>query len=99
MAKSQVALVKGEDTQANVTKVFDLMGGVQNVIREGTTVILKPNAGHAEPSKLLVEKMEAGDLGFKTGKEFQEWTEEEIAASRKNLTEGLIKVAKALDRL
>ena len=26
-------------------------------------------------------------------------TEEEIAASRKNLTEGLIKVAKALDRL
>ena len=52
-----------------------------------------------EPSKLLVDKMEAGDLGFKTGKGFQEWTEEEIAASRKNLTEGLIKVAKALDRL
>ena len=47
-----------------------------------------------EPSKV-----EKGDLGFKTGKGFQEWTEEEIAASRKNLTEGLIKVAKALDRL
>ena len=52
-----------------------------------------------EPSPLLVEKVEKGELGFKTGKGFQEWSEEEIAASRKNLTEGLIKVAKALDRL
>ncbi len=52
-----------------------------------------------EPSKLLVEKYEKGDLGFKTGKGFQEWSEEDIAASRKNLIEGLIKVAKALDRL
>ena len=52
-----------------------------------------------EPSKMLVEKVEKGELGFKTGKGFQEWTEEEIATSRKNLTEGLIKVAKALDRL
>ena len=37
MSKSQVALVKGEDIQANVTRVFDLLGGVQNVIRPGTT--------------------------------------------------------------
>ena len=28
-AKSKVALVKGDDIQANVTRVFDLMGGVQ----------------------------------------------------------------------
>ena len=48
-AKSLVALAKGDDIQANVTKVFDLMGGVENVIRKGTTVVLKPNAGHAEP--------------------------------------------------
>ena len=37
MSKSQVAFVKGEDIQANVTRVFDLLGGVQNVIRPGTT--------------------------------------------------------------
>ena len=49
MSKSTVALVKGEDIQANVTKVFDLLGGVENVIRPGTTVMIKPNAGHAEP--------------------------------------------------
>lgn len=52
-----------------------------------------------EPSKLLEEKIEKGELGFKTNKGFQEWTDEEIAESRKNLTEKLIKVAKALDRL
>ena len=46
--KSLVALVKGTDIQENVTKVFDLMGGVENVIRKGSTVVLKPNAGHAE---------------------------------------------------
>ena len=43
--KSLVALVKGTDIQENVTKVFDLMGGVENVIRKGSTVVLKPNAG------------------------------------------------------
>lgn len=52
-----------------------------------------------EQHRFRQRSVEKGDLGFKTGKGFQEWTEEEIAASRKNLTEGLIKVAKALDRL
>ena len=52
--KSLVALAKSDDIQANVTKVFDLMGGVTNVIRKGTTVVLKPNAGHAEPPETSV---------------------------------------------
>ena len=34
-AKSLVALAKSDDIQANVTRVFDLMGGVTNVIRKG----------------------------------------------------------------
>ncbi len=52
--KSLVALAKGADVQANVTEVFDLMGGVKNVIRKGSTVVLKPNAGHAEPPETAV---------------------------------------------
>lgn len=52
--KSLVALVKGKDTQENVTKVFDLMGGVTNMIEENSTVILKPNAGHAAPIEYAV---------------------------------------------
>ena len=52
--KSLVALAKSEDIQANVTRDFDLMGGVQNVVRKGSTVVLKPNAGHAEPPETSV---------------------------------------------
>ena len=52
--KSVVAIAKSTDIQANVTKVFDLMGGVTNVIRKGSIVVLKPNAGHAEPPETSV---------------------------------------------
>ena len=59
-----------------------------------------PNIENTQkPARLLEQKIEEGALGFKTNEGFQKWTDEEIAASRKNLTEGLIKVAKALDRL
>jgi len=44
------------------------------------------------PSPLLKEKVAAGDLGFKTGSGFQEWSEEEANASRKRLVEYLVHV-------
>lgn len=53
----------------------------------------------ARPSRLLTEMMERGDLGFKTGKGFREWSQDDIDASNERLTEGLIKVARALERL
>ncbi len=52
-----------------------------------------------EPSKLLTDNIAAGNLGFKTGKGLMEWSPEEVAQANKDLTEGLIKVARALDRL
>lgn len=52
--KSTVALAHGKDVQANVTKVFDLLGGVSKMIEAGSTVVLKPNAGHAAPAELAV---------------------------------------------
>ncbi len=51
------------------------------------------------PSRLLSECIERGDLGFKTGKGIMEWPKEKADAANKELTEGLIKVAKALGRL
>ena len=54
MSKAKVAIAKSEDVQANVTQVFDLLGGVENLIKKGSTVILKPNAGHAEPPESAV---------------------------------------------
>ncbi|MDR1571982.1 MAG: 3-hydroxyacyl-CoA dehydrogenase family protein [Clostridiales Family XIII bacterium] len=47
-----------------------------------------------EPSKLLRELVEKGDLGFKTGKGYQSWTPEQIEASNRRLREYLIEVTK-----
>lgn len=44
------------------------------------------------PSPMLREKVAAGELGFKTKKGWQEWDDEKIAASRRKLSEHLIKM-------
>ena len=51
---STVALAHGKDVQENVTRVFDMLGGVTNLIEANTTVVLKPNAGHAAPPEFAV---------------------------------------------
>ncbi len=53
----------------------------------------------SKPSRLLTEAIEKGDLGFKTGKGIMEWPPEKAAQANKELTQGLIQVAKALGRL
>ncbi len=50
-----------------------------------------------EPSPLLRERAAAGDLGFKSGRGFQEWTPETVQASREGLLEYLVGVVKNLD--
>lgn len=52
--RALVAIAKEPEIQASVTKVFDLMGGVTNMIEKGSTVVLKPNAGHAAPAESAV---------------------------------------------
>lgn len=49
-----------------------------------------------EPSKLLKQKVNDGDLGFKSGKGYRTWTQEEIEASNIRLREYLIDVTKDL---
>ena len=56
--------------------------------------ILKHLESSPEPSPYLKALVEKGDLGFKTGKGFQEWTPEETQASYKRLQEYLMKVLK-----
>ena len=52
--------------------------------------ILEHLADNHEPSPLIKQMLERGDYGFKTGKGWQEWTPEQMAASTKRLREHLI---------
>ncbi|UCG65369.1 MAG: 3-hydroxyacyl-CoA dehydrogenase family protein [Deltaproteobacteria bacterium] len=56
--------------------------------------ILKYIESSPEPSPLLKKKVEKGDLGFKTGRGFQEWSSEEAQRSRTRLKEYLLKVTR-----
>ena len=47
-----------------------------------------------DPSPLLEKKLEDGDLGFKTGRGFREWTPEKIQHSRERLQKYLLEVLK-----
>lgn len=50
------------------------------------------------PSPLLRGKVEAGDLGFKTGSGFQEWSAENAEASRQRLVKYLVHVLADAER-
>ncbi|MCY7009247.1 3-hydroxyacyl-CoA dehydrogenase family protein [Fusobacterium simiae] len=54
--------------------------------------VLRNLCNSTEPSPLLKELYEKGDLGFKTGKGFETWTKEEIEKSKSDLIEYLIKM-------
>lgn len=56
--------------------------------------ILEHIESSPDPSPLLREKVAKGELGFKSGQGFQSWSEKEIAASRKDLQQYLLKVVK-----
>ena len=53
--------------------------------------ILKYIDRSTEPAPILKQKVEKGELGFKTGRGFQEWDQESIQRSRRQLLEYLIK--------
>ncbi len=55
--------------------------------------ILKSLADNHEPSPLLQEMLDRGELGFKSGKGWQEWTPEQIEYENRHLKEYLIDYA------
>lgn len=55
--------------------------------------ILKHIESSPSPSPILSEKIEAGDLGFKSGRGLQEWPEDKMRAVRENLMLHLIETA------
>ncbi|MGQ4665451.1 3-hydroxyacyl-CoA dehydrogenase family protein [Metabacillus halosaccharovorans] len=76
-----------------------VLGPIENVDMVGTDLtlaihsyLLKHLENSTEPSPLLEEMVEKGELGFKSGKGFQHWSNEEIAESRRSLNQYLIDV-------
>jgi 3-hydroxybutyryl-CoA dehydrogenase len=69
-----------------------ILGPMENIDMVGTDLalaihdyILKHLDASPEPSPMLKELVERGDLGFKSGQGFQEWSPEDIAQSRNRL--------------
>ncbi len=54
MPKSVVSIVKGTSLEKMVEEAISLLGGVNSLIRPGTTVVVKPNAGHPFPPETSV---------------------------------------------
>jgi uncharacterized protein (DUF362 family) len=54
MPKSIVAISKGDDPEKMVAEVFSLLGGVENLVKPRSTVVLKPNAGHPAAAETSV---------------------------------------------
>ena len=54
MPKSIVAISKGDDPEKMVAEVFALLGGVENLVKPRSTVVLKPNAGHPAAAETSV---------------------------------------------
>ena len=52
--KSVVAISKGDDPEKMVAEIFSLLGGVENLIKPRSTVVIKPNAGHPAGSETSV---------------------------------------------
>lgn len=46
MQKSVVSVVKGTDPEKMIEEALDLLGGVTSLIKPGSVVAIKPNAGH-----------------------------------------------------
>ena len=54
MGKSIVSIAKGEDVQELVHEVLAPLGGAGALVRPKSTVVIKPNAGHAAPAESSV---------------------------------------------
>jgi len=49
MAKSVVSIVKGTDPEKMIEEALSLLGGLDNLIKPNSTIVIKPNSGHPIP--------------------------------------------------
>ena len=78
-----------------------VLGPMENADLVGTDLtlaihdyILRHIESAPAPSPLLKQLVAAGDLGFKSGRGFQAWSEDQVAASHRNLQTHLMTIVK-----
>ncbi len=54
MRKSIVSIAKGVDVEKILFEVLAPLGGIESLIKKGSTVVIKPNAGHVAPRETSV---------------------------------------------
>ena len=54
MSKSIVSIVKGTNASIMVEEALNHLGGIKALIKEGSTVVVKPNGGHLGPAESSV---------------------------------------------
>ena len=54
MSKSIVSIAKGTDIQEMVDRALSQLDGVENLLKPGAVVFIKPNAGHPSPPETSV---------------------------------------------
>jgi len=79
-----------------------ILGPLENVDMVGTDLtldihsyLLRHLERSAKPSALLIAKVKHHELGFKTGRGYQDWTPEEAEQSRERLLEYLVDVIRS----
>ena len=75
---------------AGVFEVFELAG--QDLILAACSYLMPYLDTSAEPSPVLREKVERGELGVKTGKGFYDWTPETAEALRGRIAHALVEI-------
>lgn len=76
---------------AGVFEIFDLAGW--DMCLAVGRYLYPSLESSVEPQKIIVDKVEAGDLGVKSGKGFYEYTDESAEALRRRMAQALIKIA------
>lgn len=65
------------------------LGGL-DIFHNISTYLFKDLCNYVEPSKLMQRKVEAGNLGSKSGKGFYDWSSEALEKKQKERTEALL---------
>ena len=77
---------------AGIFEVFEISG--QDLTLAASSYLMPYLDNSTEPSHVLRDRVERGELGVKTGKGFYDWTPETADALRQRIAHALVEIEK-----